>query len=46
MTTAIYLGFEKDLESALTLSVILVIVSFLSLLFIKVLIAFESERGL
>ena len=44
MTTAIYLGFEKNLESALTLSVILVIVSFLSLLFIKILIAFESER--
>ena len=42
MTTAIYLGFERDLESALTLSVILVIISFLSLLLIKILVSYES----
>ena len=30
MPTAIYLGFESDLESALTLSVILVVISFFS----------------
>jgi molybdate transport system permease protein len=43
MPTAIYLGFERDLESALTLSVILVVISFLSLLLIKVLVARESD---
>ncbi len=45
MPTAIYLGFERDLESALTLSVILVVISFLSLLLIKVLVAHEAEGG-
>lgn len=43
MPTAIYLGFEQDLESALTLSVILVVVSFVSLLGIKVLAARGGE---
>lgn len=38
MPTAIYLGFERDLNSALTLSVILVLISFVSLLVIKVLV--------
>lgn len=43
MPIAIYLGLERDLNSALTLSVILVLVSFLSLLVIKVLIPHETE---
>lgn len=43
MPTAIYLGFERDLESALTLSVILVAISFFSLLLIKVLVAHETD---
>ena len=43
MPTAIYLGFERDLESALTLSVILVVISFVSLLFIKVLSTRTTE---
>lgn len=43
MPTAIYLGFERDLESALTLSVILVVISFLSLLLIKVLVSHETD---
>ena len=43
MPTAIYLGFERDLESALTLSVILIVISFLSLLVIKVLVARQTE---
>jgi molybdate transport system permease protein len=42
MPTAIYLGFERDLESALTLSVILVLISFVSLLVIKVLVSYEK----
>ena len=42
MTTAIYLGFERDLESALTLSVILVVISFLSLLLINILVSHET----
>jgi molybdate transport system permease protein len=43
MPTAIYLGFERNLESALTLSVILVVISFASLLVIKVLVPHENE---
>lgn len=43
MPTAIYLGFERDLESALTVSAILVVTSFLSLLFIKILVAHGTE---
>jgi len=43
MPTAIYLGFETNLESALTLSVILVVISFLSLLVIKVLVSQETD---
>jgi molybdate transport system permease protein len=43
MPTAIYLGFERDLDSALTLSVILVVISFLSLLVIRVLVSHEAE---
>jgi len=43
MPTAIYLGFERDLESALTLSVILVVISFLSLLLIKLFVSYEKD---
>ena len=43
MPTAIYLGFERDLESALTLSVILVVISSLSLLLIKLLVSYEKD---
>jgi molybdate transport system permease protein len=43
MPTAIYLGFERDLESALTLSVILVMISFISLLLIKLLVSRETD---
>jgi molybdate transport system permease protein len=43
MPTAIYLGFERDLESALTLSVILVVISFISLLVIKVLVSHKTD---
>jgi molybdate transport system permease protein len=42
MPTAIYLGFQVDLGTALTLSVILVLISFGSLLFIKMLV---SQHG-
>lgn len=41
--TAIYLGFERNLESALTLSVILVVISFVSLFTIKVLVSHKNE---
>jgi molybdate transport system permease protein len=43
MPTAIYLGFERDLNSALTLAAILVAISFVSLLVIKVLVAHETD---
>lgn len=43
MPTAIYLGFERDLNSALTLSIILVVISFISLLVIKGLVSSESN---
>jgi molybdate transport system permease protein len=43
MPTAIYLGFERDLESAVTLSVILVVISFASLLLIKVFVSHERD---
>jgi molybdate transport system permease protein len=43
MPTAIYLGFETNLESALTLSVILVVISFFFLLVIKVLVAHKTD---
>jgi molybdate transport system permease protein len=43
MPTAIYLGFERDLDSALTLATILVILSFVALLLMKVLIAREAD---
>jgi molybdate transport system permease protein len=43
MPTAIYLAFERDLDSALILSVILVMIAFLSLLLIKLLVAQETE---
>jgi len=43
MPTAIYLGFERDLDSALTLAAILIVISFLSLLIIKLFISHESE---
>jgi molybdate transport system permease protein len=45
MPTAIYLGFERDLNSALTLSTILVVVCFLSLLVIKMLVTRENEQS-
>jgi len=44
MPTAIYLGFETDFESALTLSVILVVISFISLLVIKILVSHKTGR--
>jgi len=43
MPSAIYLGFERDIETALTLSVILVVISFFCLLVVKVLIRREIE---
>ncbi|MGW8250896.1 MAG: ABC transporter permease [Anaerolineales bacterium] len=43
MPTAIYLGFERDLNSALTLSIILVVISFFSLLVIKLLVSSETK---
>ena len=43
MPTAIYLGFERNLDSAITLSVILVIISFVSLLLIKVFVSHEND---
>ena len=43
MPTAIYLGFEKDLNSAVTLSIILVVISFFSLLVVKVLVARNTD---
>lgn len=43
MPTAIYLGFEIDLDIALTLSVILVAVSFVSLLLVKSLVESHTE---
>jgi molybdate transport system permease protein len=43
MPTAIYLGFERDLESALTISAILIVISFLSLLLIKILISHATD---
>lgn len=43
MPLAIYLGFERDLDSALTLAVILIATSFLSLLLIKVLVAKNAD---
>jgi molybdate transport system permease protein len=45
MPLAIYLGFELDLDVALTLSVILIGLSFLSLLVVKVLLRREVETG-
>lgn len=45
MPTAIYLGFERDLDSALTLSVILVVISFFSLLVIKIITARHTEKN-
>jgi molybdate transport system permease protein len=44
MPTAIYLGFERNLDSAITLSVILVVISFVSLLLIKILVSYEASR--
>jgi len=42
MPTAIYLGFEQNIETALTLSVILVLISFVCLLVVKVLVPRET----
>ncbi len=44
MPIAIYIGFERDLDSALTLSVILIVISFLSLLLIKLLVSREAQE--
>ncbi len=44
MPTAIYLAFERDLDSALILSVILVMIAFFSLLLIKILVSRESDN--
>jgi molybdate transport system permease protein len=43
MATAIYLGFERNIETALTLSVILVGISFFCLLVIKILVPRDTE---
>ncbi len=43
MPTAIYLGFETNFESALTLSAILVVISFFFLLVIKVLVSHKTD---
>jgi molybdate transport system permease protein len=43
MPTAIYLGFETNLESALTLSAVLVVISFFILLVIKVLVSHKTD---
>jgi molybdate transport system permease protein len=43
MPSAIYLGFARNIETALTLSVILVLISFLCLLVVKVLVPRELE---
>ena len=43
MPTAIYLGFEVDLNIALTLSVILITISFGSLLLVKALVASQIK---
>lgn len=43
MPTAIYLGFERDLDSAITLAVILVMISFVSLLVVKLLVTLRKE---
>jgi molybdate transport system permease protein len=42
MPMAIYLGFERNIEIAITLSVILVLVSFLCLLVVKLILARED----
>ena len=44
MPTAIYLGFEVDIDIALTLSVILVTLSFISILLIKLLALGDEEH--
>jgi len=43
MPTAIYLGFERNLQSALTLSAILIVISFISLLLIKIMIPHGND---
>jgi len=42
MPTAIYLGFEMDLQTALSLSAILVLISLISILLVKVIISQNS----
>jgi molybdate transport system permease protein len=44
MPTAIYLAFETNLDSALILAVILVMIAFFSLLLIKLLVSHEAEN--
>jgi molybdate transport system permease protein len=43
MPLAIYLGFEQDLDSALTLSVLLILAAFLSLLVTRLLISRQAD---
>jgi molybdate transport system permease protein len=43
MPLAIYLGFERDLDAAVTLAIILVLASFTALLLARLLIAHEPE---
>jgi ABC-type sulfate transport system permease component len=46
LPTAIYLGFERRLDSALTLAAILIVIYFLSILVTKLFISHEAEREL
>ena len=43
MPMAIYLGFESNLTNAVTLSIILIIISFIALLSVKTLVARTTQ---
>jgi ABC-type sulfate transport system permease component len=43
MPMAIYLGFESNLTNAVTLSIILIIISFFALLSVKTLVARTTQ---
>ena len=43
MPTAIYLGFERDLDAAITLSIILILASFATLLLTRLLVSRQSN---
>ena len=45
MPLAIYIGFEVDLNTALTLSVILILLSFVSLWFIRLLLSRDAPEA-